>query len=111
MGKVRITVAVAVILRVFLEDPGKDRHGYELMKLTQFPSGKLYPILARLQRETWLLREPEKADHAVQGGRVRYMYRINPDCAEEIRQELAEVTRLISASAPTARRPADESLA
>ena len=36
MADVRITVAVALVLRQFLADPGQPRHGYELMQLTGF---------------------------------------------------------------------------
>jgi hypothetical protein len=43
-----MTLAVAAVLRVFLDDPDAPRYGYELMRRTGFPSGKLYPILARL---------------------------------------------------------------
>ncbi|NUR31119.1 MAG: PadR family transcriptional regulator, partial [Catenulispora sp.] len=41
----RITLAVATLLRIFLEDPTEPHYGYDLMRLTTYPSGKLYPIL------------------------------------------------------------------
>ena len=50
MSDVRVTVAVARVLREFVADASEPRYGYELMQLTGFPSGKLYPILARLQQ-------------------------------------------------------------
>jgi DNA-binding IclR family transcriptional regulator len=56
MTEVRITVAVARVLREFLLDPSQPRYGYELMQLTGYPSGKLYPLLTRLQRAGWLIR-------------------------------------------------------
>ena len=59
MADVRMTIAVARVLREFLADVGEPRYGYELMQSTEFPSGKLYPILARLQHAGWLCRERE----------------------------------------------------
>ena len=58
----RITVAVARVLREFLVDAARPRYGYDLMRSTGFPSGKLYPILARLQHAGWLVRSAEQVD-------------------------------------------------
>ena len=90
-----MTLAVATVLRTFLDEPSKSRYGYDLMRATGFPSGKLYPILARLATAEWLLRERESADPAHEGRPVRYLYRINPACAAEVRQRLAEVSRQV----------------
>jgi PadR family transcriptional regulator, regulatory protein PadR len=65
--EVRMTIAVATVLRIFLNDVSEPRYGYELMRLTGFPSGKLYPILARLQRAGWLIREQEQIDPGAPG--------------------------------------------
>jgi PadR family transcriptional regulator PadR len=100
MRDIRITVAVATVLRVFLEEPGKSRHGFELMKATSFPSGKLYPILARLAQAGWLSREREDIDPADAGRPVRYMYRIDPKCIEQARHALAELAQLHPTAAP-----------
>jgi PadR family transcriptional regulator len=63
MSDVRVTVAVARVLREFVADASEPRYGYELMQLTGFPSGKLYPILTRLQQAGWVSREREDAPH------------------------------------------------
>ncbi len=44
-----MTRAVAALLRIFLGNESEARYGYDLMKETGFASGKLYPILARLE--------------------------------------------------------------
>jgi hypothetical protein len=44
-----ITPRMAMVLKVFLEDPDQPRYGFELMKLTGMASGSLYPMLARLE--------------------------------------------------------------
>jgi hypothetical protein len=59
MPEVQVTVAVARVLREFLSEPSADRYGYELMRATSFPSGKLYPILTKLVRIGWLSGIPK----------------------------------------------------
>ncbi|MGC2997532.1 PadR family transcriptional regulator [Streptomyces sp. G35A] len=85
----RLTVAVATVLRVFLEDTSQPRYGYELMQITSFPSGKLYPILARLQAAGWLIKEKEDIDPSTVGRPPRRMYRLSPDGIQAARLELA----------------------
>jgi PadR family transcriptional regulator PadR len=92
MDEVRMTFAVAKVLRTFLDDVAEPRYGYELMRLTGFPSGKLYPILARLQRAGWLIREQEEIDPAAAGRPARRLYRLSPDGIQAARQELAALT-------------------
>jgi DNA-binding PadR family transcriptional regulator len=89
MGEVRVTVAVAVVLRVFLDDVSQPRYGYELMGLTGFASGKLYPVLARLERAGWLVKEREDIDPVTAGRPARRLYRISDQGARAARFELA----------------------
>jgi PadR family transcriptional regulator, regulatory protein PadR len=91
MGKeeVRITVAVAAVLRVFLDEVREPRYGYELMKLTGFASGKLYPILARLQAAQWLEKQREDIDPVAAGRPVRYHYKLSKKGTAAARRELA----------------------
>jgi PadR family transcriptional regulator, regulatory protein PadR len=93
MENVRVTVAVAVVLRAFLDDVARPRYGYELMQLTGFPSGKLYPVLARLERAGWLTKEREHVDPVAAGRPVRRLYRISSDGARAARCELAALSR------------------
>jgi PadR family transcriptional regulator PadR len=87
--EVRMTIAVATVLRIFLNDVSEPRYGYELMRLTGFPSGKLYPILARLQRAGWLIREQEQIDPGAAGRPARRLYRLSSAGIQAARQELA----------------------
>ncbi|MFE9687151.1 PadR family transcriptional regulator [Streptomyces sp. NPDC006285] len=87
-----MTVAVAQVLRVFLEDTAQPRYGYELMQVTGFPSGKLYPIVARLQAAGWLIKEQEDIDPSVVGRPPRRMYRLSPDGIQTARFELAALS-------------------
>src|SRR6266516_1638831 len=93
MDEVRVTIAVAKVLRTFLDDISEPRYGYELMQLTGFPSGKLYPILARLLRAGWLIREQEEIDPAAAGRPARRLYRLSPDGVQAARQELAALAQ------------------
>lgn len=92
MAAVRITVAVAKVLRAFLEDPAHPRYGYELMRVTGFPSGKLYPILAKLQAVGWLIREREDIDTSVAGRPARSMYRLSQEGTRAAQEELAALS-------------------
>src|SRR5690348_16117310 len=103
MSDVRITVAVARVLREFVADASEPRYGYELMQLTGFPSGKLYPILTRLQQAGWVNREREPIDTAKAGRPARYLYRLTPRGAEAAWSELTVLTEQI-APAPAAVR-------
>lgn len=103
MSEVRVTVAVARVLREFIADASEPHYGYELMQLTGFPSGKLYPILTRLQQAGWISREREDIDTAKAGRPARYLYRLTPHGAETACSELAVLTEQI-APAPAAPR-------
>lgn len=83
-----MTLAVAQLLREFLDDPAEPRYGYELMQLTGFPSGKLYPLLARLHRAGLLVREWEDVDPRKAGRPARCTYRLHPDGVESVQREL-----------------------
>lgn len=102
MSDVRVTVAVARVLREFIADVSEARYGYELMQLTGFPSGKLYPILARLQRAGWVSRERENVDTAKAGRPARYLYRLTPHGAEAACSELSALTSQIAPTPVTA---------
>jgi PadR family transcriptional regulator, regulatory protein PadR len=96
MPRVQITVAVARVLREFLEEPTAHRYGYDLMRATSFPSGKLYPILTRLVRLGWLTREREEVDPTEAGRPARFFYRLSPAGAEAARDELAAMREQIA---------------
>jgi len=98
-SQIRITIAVARVLREFLANVHRPRYGYDLMQVTGYPSGKLYPILARLVEAGWLIREQEDIDRSRAGRPVRYLYR-----AQATQRELAAISEQL---AP----PASEQLA
>jgi PadR family transcriptional regulator PadR len=107
-SKVRITVAVARVLREFLADPSRPRHGYDLMRATGYPSGKLYPVLARLQHAGILARSAEEVDTADAGRPARFLYRLTDDGAVLAGQELAVLSAQLSVPARRRLRPQGE---
>jgi PadR family transcriptional regulator PadR len=96
MTEVRITVAVARVLREFLADPSEARYGYELMQLTGFPSGKLYPVLSRLERAGWLTKEREDVAPELVGRPPRRLYRLSAHGAASARCELALLSQQLA---------------
>jgi DNA-binding PadR family transcriptional regulator len=100
MDSVRVTLAVATVLRVFLDDVGKPRYGYELMQLTTFPSGKLYPLLARLERAGWLVKEIEDVEPGAVGRPARRLYRLSEEGTQAARYELARLNEQLRPATP-----------
>ncbi len=76
-------------LQAFLADIREQHYGYELMKITGFASGKLYPMLAKLQAAGWLETEMERVDPATVGRPARRWYRLNHDGVAAARHEVA----------------------
>ncbi|HZN20594.1 MAG TPA: helix-turn-helix transcriptional regulator [Micromonosporaceae bacterium] len=101
---IRITVAVATVLRMFLDDVAQPRYGYELMQVTGFPSGKLYPILARLEAAGWLHREREIIDASLVGRPPRYWYKLTEHSIAPARHELAALRQQMTPATGTAGR-------
>lgn len=88
-GQTRITRVVALVLRAFLEDADAPRYGVELMKITGLPSGTLYPTIARLERDGWLISEMEDIDPKIEKRPPRRYFKLNPAMAERARYEVA----------------------
>jgi PadR family transcriptional regulator len=96
MSELRVTLAVAQVLAEFLADASQPRYGYDLMRATGFASGKLYPIIGRLTRAGWLVREREDIDPAQEGRPARYLYRLTEHGTTMARHELAALQQKIS---------------
>jgi PadR family transcriptional regulator PadR len=99
------------VLREFLVDVAKPRYGYDLMQSTGFPSGKLYPILARLQHAGWLVRSAEEIDPSQEGRPGRSMYLLSEDGIETARQELAALQVQLALPGRTMRMQAEGGVA
>jgi PadR family transcriptional regulator, regulatory protein PadR len=106
MTEFRMTAGVARVVRVFLDDPAAPVYGFDLMQRTRFPSGTIYPILARLERAGWITGQLEAADDASREGRpARRLYRMTADGAVAGRLALAELTAQLQPGASPVLRP------
>ena len=96
------------VLRAFLDDPAAPRYGYDLMKAAGLPSGTLYPLLGRLEKEGLVTSAWETPRQDVQ--RPRKYYRLTGEGIGVARLELARLSS--GRQRPVARpaRPAPGSL-
>jgi PadR family transcriptional regulator PadR len=92
MHDVDITPKVALVLKIFLEEPDQPRYGFELMKLTGMASGSLYPMLARLEAAGWLTRGKEDIDPHMAGRPARSNYTMTGAAVSAARVQLAELS-------------------
>jgi PadR family transcriptional regulator, regulatory protein PadR len=79
----------ALVLRLFLEDPGVSLYGLQLMTALQVTSGTLYPVLQRMEDEGLIASEREQADPRKLERPVRRYYRLTPAGVRYARRELA----------------------
>ena len=105
MQDLDITPKMARVLKVFLEDPGQPRYGFELMKLTGMASGSLYPMLAKLEGAGWLTRGKEEIDPRAAGRPARLHYTITGAAASAARVQLAALSEQYRPPVPGRLRP------
>jgi DNA-binding PadR family transcriptional regulator len=75
------------VLAALLTDPQTKYYGFELSRITQLTSGTMYPILARLEMQGWVVsfwEDPQ--EHEAQGRPRRRYYRLTSNGAEQARQ-------------------------
>ena len=96
------------VLGAFLADPAAPRYGYDLMKAARLPSGTLYPLLARLEREKLVASAWETPQH--EGQRPRKYYQLTAEGIRVARLELAQAPARRRRVPARAGRPAPGSL-
>jgi PadR family transcriptional regulator PadR len=102
--EVRVTLAVARVLRELLGNTAGSRYGYDLMKATGYPSGKLYPILRRLVAAGWLSREREDINPGQAGRPARYLYRLTAKGIQASERELTAISEQLAPPSPARSR-------
>jgi PadR family transcriptional regulator, regulatory protein PadR len=95
------------VLSAFLADPAAPRYGYDLMKTARLPSGTLYPLLARLERQKLVASAWETPQH--DGQRPRKYYQLTGEGIRIARLELAQASARAHRAPARAGRPAPES--
>jgi len=103
-----MTAPLERVLSAFLADPAAPRYGYDLMKAARLPSGTLYPLLARLEREELVASAWETPQQ--EGERPRKYYRLTGEGIRIARLELAQASARRQRAPARAGRPAPGSL-
>ena len=91
-----MTLGVARLLAVLVDEPAQWRYGLYLIRVTGQPSGVLYPMLTRLLDADWLEARWEDIDPVAQARPARRYYRLTPDGLAMARHELAALSSKLS---------------
>jgi DNA-binding PadR family transcriptional regulator len=86
---IRTTTTLVKVLEVFLDDPAAERYGLDVMRVTGYPSGTIYPVLTRLLDAGWLDAHWEDIDPVLAGRPARRWFRLTPHGEQSARAQLA----------------------
>jgi PadR family transcriptional regulator, regulatory protein PadR len=100
----RMTLQTLAVLQAMLQDPAGAHYGLEISKAVGFPTGTIYPILARLERARWVSSDWENVDPSDEGRPRRRLYMLTGEGAATARTELRKSRLLLTPAAP---HPAD----
>ena len=90
MALPKMTLQTKTVLRLALQEPGREWYGLQMIEATGLPAGTIYPIIARLESHGWLeSRWEDPAEHEAAGRPRRRYYRFTSDGAERARLALA----------------------
>jgi DNA-binding PadR family transcriptional regulator len=78
-----------LVLRAMLEHPTDEMYGLEICAAAGLPSGTIHPILARLEKASWLESRWEDIDPREWGRPRRRYYRLSSDGIGLARDALA----------------------
>ncbi len=84
-----------MVLRLMLDNPDAEHYGLALANASGFPSGTIYPILARLEVAGWLASYWEEGDPATLERPRRRMYKLTGHGARAARDALTTTQRLL----------------
>jgi DNA-binding PadR family transcriptional regulator len=87
-----LTTQALKVLRPFLEKPGEEIAGVDVMRSSRLASGTTYPLMLRLERQGLLTSRWEEGDPTKLGRPRRRYYAITPQGASIARHALAELS-------------------
>lgn len=70
----KATKSAVKVAEALLENPSKERHGFDIAAKTKLKSGTVYPILLRFENARWLESRWEESEH--NGRPPKRMYRL-----------------------------------
>jgi PadR family transcriptional regulator PadR len=91
-----LSLATLKVLRALFEGSATDHYGLALIERTGVKAGTLYPILSRLERDSWVEGEWEEINEAAAGRRRRRYYRLTGVGEKEARGILAETAAVLA---------------
>jgi DNA-binding PadR family transcriptional regulator len=97
-----MTLPTLAVLKVMLEDPTAPRYGLEIAGAVGFPTGTIYPILARLEQARWVSSDWENVDPTAEGRPRRRLYMLTGEGATNARREVNKTLGLLSPEAAPA---------
>jgi PadR family transcriptional regulator, regulatory protein PadR len=103
-GQPRMTLQTLAVLQAMLASPTSSHYGLELAGAVGFPTGTVYPILARLENAGWVSSTWENADPSEEGRPRRRLYTLTGSGAQAARAALDDGLRLIRPPANRAAR-------
>jgi len=68
-----------LVLKAFVDRPGKSLYGYEIMQIAGISSGTMYPLLLKLEEQGLVASNWENADPTSEGRPRRRLYRITAE--------------------------------
>jgi DNA-binding PadR family transcriptional regulator len=93
-----MTLQTLAVLQAMLETPTEPHYGLAIAAAVAFPTGTIYPILARLERAGWVTSAFEDVDPSVAGRPRRRLYTLTGSGAAAARRALADGRQLITPS-------------
>jgi PadR family transcriptional regulator PadR len=84
------------VLSAMLENVDAEHYGLELSKAAGVPSGTIYPMLARLEREGWVSSRWEEIDPSAEGRPRKRLYTLTGRGAREAREHLSSARRWLA---------------
>jgi PadR family transcriptional regulator PadR len=95
-----MSLQTQAILAALLQDVTHQHYGLELAKAAGLPSGTIYPMLARLEREGWVESERENIDASVAGRRPRRYYRLTGAGMRVAQSEISQTVERLRPEPP-----------
>jgi DNA-binding PadR family transcriptional regulator len=88
----RLTQQTLKVLGALVSGRVRELSGAEIAKLTDLPSGTLYPILYRLEQFGWATSNWEVGDPVSLGRPRRRYYKVTAEGAKRVREIVRELT-------------------
>ena len=91
------------VLNLMLQNVAAEHYGLELAREAGLPSGTIYPMLSRLERDGWVVSRWEEVDPSAEGRPRKRLYMLTGEGARLARQHMASAHRWLAIEVPGAR--------